>query len=175
MVRTLAKRSRSLRRRTAYHKKEILRARNAALSLGCPAHGTRAQLRHRRCPGALYVDEWLQRASSHGMGFLRLAGRERRHPEQHSAAPVDPWQHRQNEGANEPPRLRLRLVPRSYHLPSRLLPLEPVVLSQVLRKGTGLSQKKQSQLVSEMRHRSRQRASRGRMLLATRRYARRTA
>ena len=63
---------------------------------------------------------------------------------QHSAAPVDARQHRENEGADEAPRLRLRLVARSHHLPARLLPLEPVVLSQALREGIGLSQEEQS-------------------------------
>ena len=96
------------------------------------AHGTRAQLRHRRRPGALHVDERLQRASSHGLGFVRPARRERRHLQQHAAARVDAAQHRRHEGADEAPRLRLRLVARSHHLPARLLQVEPVVLHQAV-------------------------------------------
>jgi hypothetical protein len=134
MVRPLAKRSPALRRRASLRQEEILRARNAALSLRRAAHGPRAQLCHRRRARPLYVDERLQRASSHGLGFLRFARGKRRHSEQHAAAPVDSRQHRQDEGADEAPRLRLRLVPRSHNLPARLLPLEPVVLSQVLRE-----------------------------------------
>src|SRR5207302_10580599 len=45
--------------------------------------------------------------------------------EQHPAAPVDAAQHRQHEGADEPPGFRLRLVARSHHLLPRVLPLEP--------------------------------------------------
>ena len=112
---------------------EILRARNAALSLGRAAHGTRAQLLHRRRARPLHVDERLQRASSHGLGFVRLARGKCGDPEQHAAARVDAAQHRQHEGADEAPRLRLRLVARSHHLPARILPLEPVVLPQAVR------------------------------------------
>ena len=142
MVRALAKRCAALCRRAAHRQKEILRSRNVALSLRRAAHGTCAQLLHWRRARALHVDERLQRASSHGLGFLRLARGKRGHPEQHAAAPVDAEQHRENEGADEAPRLRLRLVPRGHHLFARLLPLEPVVLSQVLREGSGLSQER---------------------------------
>ena len=67
-------------------------------------------------------------------------------------------QHRQHEGADEAPGLRLRLVARSHDLPARILPLEPVVLSQAFRAGLGVSQEEQSELVSEVRDRAGQRA-----------------
>src|SRR5271168_4964584 len=156
MVRALAERGPALCCRAGLDQEEILRARSVALSLRRASYGARAQLLDRRCPRPLHVDEWIQRPPSHGMGFLWLACGECRYPEQHSAAPVDPRQHRPDEGADEAPRLRLRLVPRSYHLPSGLLSMESVVLPQVLREGLGLSQEKQSQLVSAVRHGSRQ-------------------
>jgi len=40
-----------------------------------------------------------------GWGFLRPPSGKRGHPEQYAAAPVDARQHRQNEGADESPRL----------------------------------------------------------------------
>src|SRR5579864_2852852 len=110
MVRTLAAECRSLRGRARLGKEEILRARNAALSLGRAAYGTRAQLCHRRRAGTVHVDERLQRASSHGLGFFWLAGGKCGNPEQHAAAAVDAAEYRQHEGANEAPRIRLRLV-----------------------------------------------------------------
>ena len=53
------------------HQAEVLRAGDAALPVRRVAHGTRAQLLDRRCARPLHVDERLQRASSHGMGFVR--------------------------------------------------------------------------------------------------------
>ena len=104
----------------------------------------------------------------HPMGWdsFGLARGERRHPEQHAAARVDAAQHRRHEGADEAPGLRLRLVARSHHLPARLLQLEPVVLHQALREGPGLSQEEPGELVSQVRHRSGQRAGGERLLLA---------
>src|SRR6185369_5232200 len=134
VVRALAAGLFSLCRGAALDPAEILRARNAALSVGRASYGTRAQLRHRRRPGALHVDERLQRASSYGLGFVRTAGGERRYPEQHAAARVDVTQHRRHEGADETPGLCLRLVARSYHLHAGLLQMEPVVLHQAVRE-----------------------------------------
>ena len=56
----------------------------------------------------------------------------------------------------------------AHHLPARLLPLEPVVLPQALREGPGLSQERQGELVSGVRHRAGQRAGAvQRLLLAS--------
>src|SRR3989442_5618369 len=52
---------------TLFRSQEILRARDAALSFGRVAYGTRAQLFDRRRSCALHVDARLQRASSHGL------------------------------------------------------------------------------------------------------------
>ncbi len=175
MVRALAAGPVPVRCRTPLHATEVLRARNAALSLGRAAHGARAQLRHRRRAGSLHVDERLQRAPSHGLGFFRSSGRERGHPEQHPSPRVDAAQHRCHEGADEAPGLCLRLVPRSHHLPARLLQMEPMVLHQAVREGPGLSQKEPGQLVSKMRHGIGQRAGGERMLLASRRHPGRAA
>src|SRR5579864_8880958 len=150
MVRTLSAGCRALRRRTRLGEEEILRARNVALSLGRSAYGSRAQLCHWRRTSSLYVDERLQRASSHGLGFLWPTCGKCGDPEQHAAAPVDVAEYRQHEGANEAPRLRLRLVARGYYLFSGILSLEPVVLPEAVRTRTGLSQEEQSELVPEV-------------------------
>ena len=94
------------------HAQEVLRAGDAAVSLGRAAHGTRAQLLHRRRAGALHVDAGLQRASSHGLGFLRAARGERGHPEPDSAREWTLGNIAKHEGADEAPGLRLRLVER---------------------------------------------------------------
>ena len=71
--------------------------------------------------------------------------------------------------------LQLRLVARGHHLRARILPLEPVVLSEDAGARPGLSQESAGQLVSRVRHRAGQRAGGGRLLLASRRHARRAA
>ena len=62
--------------------------------------------------------------------------------------------------------MALRLGHRSHHLPARLLPLEPVVLSAHVREGAGLPQEEQGELVPGVRHRAGQRAGGRRLLLA---------
>src|SRR5271167_1199751 len=111
---------------------EVLRIGDASLPIRRAPHGTCAQLFHRRCSRPLHVDEWLQRAPSHGLGFLWAAGGERGHQEQRSSQGVDTGEYRGHEGADEAPWIRLRLVARGYDLPAGLLPLESVVLSQAL-------------------------------------------
>src|ERR1700756_2866141 len=166
MVRALAGGPGALRCGTGgFGEEEVLRARNAAVSLRRAAHGARAQLFDRRRAGPLHVDEWLQRASSHGVGFVWLARGKRRDLEQYSAARVDAAQHRQHEGADEAAGLRLRLVARSDHLLARLLPVEPVVLPEALRAGIGVPQEEQGELVPEVRDRAGQRAGTSQWLL----------
>src|SRR6202041_2645335 len=58
---------------------------------------------------------------------------------------------------------------------SRILPLESVVLREALRKGSGLSQKEQGQLVPAMLHCARERAGGRRNVLAARRHSSRAA
>ena len=50
-------------------------------------------------------------------------------------ARVDAQQYREHEGANAAPRVCLRLESRSHHLRARILPLEPVVLSEDVERG----------------------------------------
>ncbi len=91
------------------------------------------------------------------MGFVRLACGERGHLGERATAAVDAQQYRKNEGADEAPGFRLRLVARGHHVFAGILPLEPVVLPQVLRARPGLPQDEQSQLVPEVLHRFGQR------------------
>src|ERR1035437_5705256 len=107
MDRALAERSVALCRRGPLNEAEVLRFGDASLPVGRAAHGTRAQLRDRRCAGSLHVDERLQRASSHGLGFVRVAGGECCYQEQHSAEGMDACEYRGHEGADEAPWVRL--------------------------------------------------------------------
>src|SRR3569833_174536 len=76
---------------------QILCARDAALSKRRAAHRAHSELFDRRCAGALYVDAWLQRAASDGLGCVRAAGRECGNQEPDAAARVDAFQYRKNE------------------------------------------------------------------------------
>jgi leucyl-tRNA synthetase len=73
-----------------------------------------------------------------------------------------------NEAAVGAPGHGLRLGHGSDHLPARLLPLEPVVLSAHVRARAGLPQEEQGELVPGVRHGAGQRAGGGRLLLAAR-------
>src|SRR5208337_1345139 len=67
MVRALGAESPTVSRRAFHHHApEVLRPGDAALSVGCAAHGPRAQLFHRRRAGTLHVDAGPQRPSPHG-------------------------------------------------------------------------------------------------------------
>src|SRR5580765_260331 len=115
-------RSPRVRKRSRSGKTQILRPRNAAVSLRHDAHGPHAQLRYRRRRRPRQTHEWLQRPSSHGLGRLRSPGRKRRNQEQHSPARVDKQQHRRIPTYPAPLRLQLRLAPRNLHLRARVLP-----------------------------------------------------
>ena len=154
VVCAMAAGSDALCRGTGFREAEILCPGNAALSFGRTAHGTRAQLFDRRCACPLHVDERVQRLASHGMGFVRAACGECGDFGQRAATRMDAAQHCQYEGADEATRVRIRLVARSHHVPAGLLQVEPVVFFEALRARIGVSQEKQSQLVSEVRHRA---------------------
>src|SRR6476660_8388757 len=156
MVCPMAERPIAISRRSQLQTAQVLRSRDAALSLRCAPYGTRTQLLHRRRFSATHVDARLQRASSHGMGLLRTSRGKRRHSEQHPAARLDSRQYRQHESSDEASGFCLRLGPRSYNLLAGLLSLESVVLSAALSAWVGVSQKKQSQLVSAVRYGARQ-------------------
>ena len=85
----MAARSRALCGGGQFHQAKILRAGDVALSFGGLAHGTCAQLFDRGRARPLHVDEWLQRPSSHGLGFFWPARGKRSNQEQHAAAPMD--------------------------------------------------------------------------------------
>src|ERR1019366_1434990 len=104
-------------------------------------------------------------AAPHGVGLIRIAGGKCGDQEPAATEGVDAGQHRGDEEADEAPRLRLRLVEGSDDLFAGLLPLEPVVLPEVLREGPGLSQKEPGELVSGVRHRAGERTGGGWLLL----------
>ena len=71
-------------------------------------------------------------------------------------APVDPRQYRRHEAADASRSASATTGQRNHHLPARLLPLEPVVLSPHVRARPRLPQEEQGQLVPGVRHRPRQ-------------------
>ena len=83
------------------------------------------------------------------------------HPEKWTRA-----EHRGHEAAAPAARLQLSLEPRDRDLRRRVLPLEPVVLPAHARAGHRLPRQGARQLVPVVPHRARQRAGRGRHLLA---------
>src|ERR1700722_2367230 len=81
---------------------------------------------------------------------------------------MDHVQHQQHEAAAPAHGVQLRLVARDRHLRSRVLPLESVVLSEDAGAWPGLSQAGAGELVSGVRHRTRERTSCEWLLLASR-------
>src|SRR5208283_2447969 len=73
-------------------------------------------------------------------------------------------------------RVQLRLAPGNCHVRTRILSVEPVVLSENVGARNCLQEKEPGQLVSEVRDGTGERAGgEWRILLATRRYAGRSA
>jgi hypothetical protein len=73
---------------------------------------------------------------------------------------VDDVQHREHAGPNPADGHYVRLRRRGRHLRSPVLPLEPVVLPQVLREGARVPQRGAGGLVPEGQHHARPRAGR---------------
>ncbi len=100
---------------------QILCAGDVPLSVGAPAHGPCAQLRHGRRGRPLQARARLQRAAPHGLGRLRPAGRERRHGARRRSGGLDLRQHRRHARRAEAAGPVDRLVARVRHLRSGLL------------------------------------------------------
>ena len=136
--------------------------------LGPHPHGPRAGLRHRRSAGPLQVDARLQRAAPDGLGRLRPARRERRHRARRASGHLDLREHRQHAGPAPEDGHLLRLGPRGHHLRSRVLQVGAAHLHPDARARPRLSPPLDRELVPVVPDRARQRAGRGRPLLALR-------
>src|SRR5690606_28455329 len=86
------------------------------------------------------------RAAADGMGCVRYAGGECRHPEGHPPGEMDLPEHRLHAGTAEAAWLRLRLVARAHDLQARVLPLGAVAVYETLRKGLGVPEELGGQL-----------------------------
>ena len=106
----------------------------------------------------------------HPMGWdaYGLPGRERGDQEPGPSPEMDARQHRLHEAAIPAVRLRVRLVERTCHVRSGILPVEPVVLFEDAGARSGLPENEPRQLVSGLPDGARERAGGGRLLLATR-------
>ena len=110
----------------------------------------------------------LQRPAPDGLGRLRAARRERRHRQRRPPGGVDAREHREHEGAAAALGHLLRLGPRGRHLRSGVLPLGAAHLHPHVRARARLPEERARQLVPSLPDDPRQRAGRGRPLLALR-------
>ena len=145
-----------------------LRVGHVPVPLGRPAHGPRRGLRHGRCRLPLLAPVRLRRHAPDRLGLLRPAGRERRHQAQRPPRRVDLRQHRHPGRQLQALRDLRRLGPPPAHLGPGVLPLDPVAVHPLLRKGPGLPQEPPGELVPEGPDRAGQRAGRQRRLRALR-------
>ena len=146
----------------------LLLPRDASLSVRAHPHGPCAELLHRRRGRPLLPAQRFHRDASHRMGRSRPAGRERGAPARGSPGRLDHAEHRPHAAPAPPARVQLRLGARVRHLRFVLLPLEPVVLRQDVGARARLPEERRRQLVPRLRNRARQRAGRGRGVLALR-------
>ena len=137
-----------------------------------PAHGPRPQLHDGRRPDPRAAAQRLARRAPDGLGRLRAAGGERRHPRGPPSARDDRAEHRDDARPDEAPRLGDRLGPRSRGAPAGLLPLDTVAVPAVRRPRARLPQGGAGQLVPERPDRDRERVRRRRPLRALRRRGR---
>ena len=147
---------------------EVLPPGDVPLPFGQDPYGPREELLHRRRDRPVQEDEGLQRAPSHGVGRLRHARGKRGHPARRASGCLDQGEHRLHEETVEAPRLRLRLGQGDRHVRRRVLRLGAVDLPEDVRKGARLPEERARQLLRAVPDRARQRAGRGRQVLAVR-------
>ncbi len=148
----------------------VLPAQHVPVPLGQPApRGPRAQLHPGRRAVPPRADGRTQGAEPDGLGRLRAARRERRHPERRSPPRVHAGEHRQNEGAAQRAGMSLRLVQGARVLRSGLLPLEPVAVPAHVGARPRVPEDRAGELVPGLPHGARQRAGGRRALRALRR------
>ena len=151
---------------------QVVRADDVPLPVGRPAHRALVQLRPPRRLHPLHADAGTQRYVAHGLRRLRAARRERGDQARRAPPPVDDGEHRADARPAPHHGHHVRLGPRDRLLPAGVLPLEPVVLPQVLREGAGLPRLRPRELVPRLPDGARQRAGQGGALRALRRRGR---
>ncbi len=150
-------------------RRALLHARDAAVSVGQPAHGARPQLHARRRCHALPAPPRLHRAAPDGLRLVRAARGERGDQGRRASARDHRAQHGGDPPSDADHGVGDRLAARGLRARADLLPLDPVALPEVLRARARLSQGGAGQLVPERSDRPRERARRRRALLALRR------
>ena len=145
-----------------------VRARDAAVPLGRPAHGARQELHDRRRALPPAPPPRPARAAPDGLRRVRPARRERRDPRGPQSARRHERQHRGDPQADEAHGLVDRLVARALHGRAGVLPLDAVDLPAPVRARPGLQARGARQLVPGRSDRARQRAGHRRPLRALR-------
>ena len=128
--------------------REVLLPVHVSLSERPLAHGTCAQLHHRRRAGALHAHERQERAAAHGLGRVRIARGKRGDGERRAAGEMDLRQYRPHEEAAQIFGVRPGLEPRAGDLPARVLPLESVAVLAHAGKGDRLPEDRRRELGS---------------------------
>ena len=151
---------------------QVLRRRDAAVSLRRPPHGAHAELHDRRRDHAHAAAPGHAGAAADGLRRVRAAGGERRDQGRRPSAHRHRAQHRLDSRADAPDGLGDRLGPRDLDRRPDVLPLDAVAVPALLREGPRVPQGGAGQVVPERPDRARQRAGRRRTLRAVRRRGR---
>ena len=147
---------------------EVLLDGDAALSVGRSPHRPRQELRVRRCGGTHDAHAGIQRASSDGVGRLRIAGRECGDRSRRRSGGLDRRKHPQYAPPDQADGHELRLVARSRDLQAGVLSLESVDIHAPLPRGPRVQARSAGELVPARPNRARQRTGRRRPMLAMR-------